>query len=75
MALEFEISRDDGEGGMHVRRVVEDDVGIRDIWGRGGGCDVVVVAIVTLCLSDCADVRERADVSSGNSLISGILHN
>ena len=30
MALALEISRDDREGGMHIRRVVEDDVGILD---------------------------------------------
>ena len=30
--------------------------------------------IVVLCLGDCADVKERADVSAGSSLISDILY-
>ena len=36
-------------------------------------CDGVVVAIVVLCLCDCADVRERADVSAVSSWIYGLL--
>ena len=60
---------------MHVRHILEDIVGVRDSWGGDSGCDgVFVVAIVALCLGDCADVKECAVVSDGSSLISGILH-
>ena len=34
----------------------------------------MVLASEMMCLGDCADVRERADVSAGSSWIYGILH-
>ena len=74
MALDFEISRDDGKGGMHVRRVVEDDIGFRENRGGDSGCYGVIVEIFAFYIGVCADVRECADVSSVSSLISGILH-
>ena len=58
---------------MHIWRFGEDAVGVRDSWGGDIGCDGVVVEIFVLCHSDFADVRERADVSAGYSLIYGIL--
>ena len=74
MALAFKITGDDEEGGMHVCRVVEYGVGVRESWGGDSGYDVVVVTIFALCLGDFAYVRERADVSAGSNFISGILH-
>ena len=47
--------------------------GVRNSSVRYSGCDGVVFVVVVLCLSDFADVRERADVSAGYSLIYGIL--
>ena len=34
----------------------------------------MALAFEMLCLVDCADVRERADMSAASSWISGILH-
>ena len=47
--------------------------GVRNSSVRYSGCDGVIFVVVVLCLSDFADVRERADVSAGSSLIYGIL--
>ena len=74
MVLAFTISQDDGEGGIHVLSIFENGVGVWESWGGDISCDGVVVAIIVMCLCDCAYVRERYDVSSGSSWIYGIFH-
>ena len=72
--LEFAISQDDGEGGMHVSALLKMALAFETVENGGSGFDGVVVVIIVLFLCDCTDARERAGVSAGPSWISGILH-